>query len=240
MSKYFDKLVKMNESIEGSTSGFKNNFEYALSNNTDMSEADRLISAFESWRKANNESGECSLTQFAKWLVSKPDEELYSEDDNVDKIEVPVDSLSDDQKKDILKTNGVDDKVVDSMKNDELDSAMTATLNNNVLKNESEEDKPDSGTFVIKMDDEDLGMVGYVESYEDLTVTLTEIKEEAKRYTSMDSAENEIYKICEECHYDRETLWVESDDDVNNEVNIDDSDIWVSLDPLNPNATTVG
>ena len=218
MSKYFDKLVQINESLDKElgneqdmVNSAKNNFEAAIKtySKQGLSDGDCLIMAFNDFLRSNpnmkdKSIDDISLAGFCKWLTADPEEtELYLEEDK-DTIEIPKDSLTDEQKKDILKDNGVDASTVDGMKSsDELDSAMDATLNNNELKKESSD-----GEFILKIVDEDLDIDGYVSEFNGKVVDITPIEGEAKIYGSEDEARKEIEDMCNSCHYDPETFTV--------------------------------
>ena len=218
MSKYFDKLVQINESLDKElgneqemVNSAKNNFEAAIKtySKQGLSDGDCLIMAFNDFLRSNpnmkdKSIDDISLAGFCKWLTADPEEtELYLEEDK-DTIEIPKDSLTDDQKKDILKDNGVDASTVDGMKSsDELDSAMDATLNNNELKKESSD-----GEFILKIVDDDLDSDGYVSEFNGKVVDITPVEGEAKIYGSEDEARKEIEDMCNSCHYDPETFTV--------------------------------
>lgn len=251
MSKYYDRLVKINESLDcdvpiKNESVISNtNFERALANaSSDVSKADALVMAF--WNNAQNDPrfmnksmDDVSLAEFAGWLVEEPsfdDGGVVLEGGNEDTIEIPKDSLTDEQKKDILKDNGVDKNTVDAMKTpEELNSAMDATLNNDKLSKESSDER-----FVIRMDDDDLEMHGYLDMNDTAEdeVQLTDEIEQAKSYVSMEDAKKEIHYLCDKFHYDPSTFKVEPSD-ADDQVNVDDGESWVSLDPMKPDATTM-
>lgn len=66
---------------------------------------------------------------------------VVNEGDDENTIEIPKDSLTPDQKKDILLDKGVDQKAIDNLKDDkEIDGALDATLNNDDVKGESVRD----------------------------------------------------------------------------------------------------
>lgn len=234
MSKYFDKLVQINESLDKElgneqemVTSAKNNFEAAIKtySKQGLSDGDCLIWAFNDFLRSNpsmkgKSIDDISLAGFCKWLTADPNEtELYLEEDK-DTIEIPKDSLTDDQKKDILKDNGVDASTVDGMKSsDELDSAMDATLNNNELKKESSD-----GEFILKIVDEDLDIDGYVSEFNGKDVDITPIEGEAKIYGSEDEARKAIEDMCNSCHYDPETFTVMPKDDE------DDDENWTALE----------
>lgn len=249
MSKYFDKLVKINESlgkeIERVDVHAENNFEYALKKySKSLSPGDCLVWAFniemrENEKYAKRSIDDVSLAEFSMWLTSPAKDSAWvkskkvvSEDDS-ESISMPKDSLTDDQKKDLLKDKGVDAKIVDGMKDSkELDSALDATLNNDEIKKES----VDGSLFVIRMDDNDIDKHGYIEMRG--SDQLTDEESDAARFDSESEANDEIVNLCEKFHFDQDTLSVVQYED--NEVLIDDTETWVSLDPTNPSATTLG
>lgn len=211
MSKYFDRLVQINESLdmelgnEPEMVSAKNNFEAAIKtySKEGLSDGDCLIKAFNIYLSNNPNTqdksiDDISLAGFCKWLTADPnDTELYLEEDK-GSIEIPKNSLTDDQKKDILKDNGVDAATVDGMKDTtELDAAMDATLNNNELKKESFD-----GEFILKIVDEDLGLDGFVCEFDGKVVDITPEDGEAKIYASEEEANRAIEDMCASCHYD--------------------------------------
>ena len=235
MSKYFDKLVQMNESLDKElgdeqemVNSAKNNFEAAIKtySKQGLSDGDCLIMAFNDFLRSNpsmkdKSIDDISLAGFCKWLTSDPEEtELYLEEDK-DTIEIPKDSLTDEQKKDILKDNGVDASTLDGMKSsDELDSAMDATLNNNELKKESSD-----GEFILKIVDEDLDIDGYISEFNGKVVDITPVEGEAKIYGSEDEARKAIEDMCNSCHYDPETFTIMPKDEED-----DDDENWTALE----------
>ena len=252
MGKYFDELVSINESLDmelGKESGIvvaKNNFEAAINtySKEGLSDGDCLIKAFNVFLSNNPNAqdksiDDISISVFCKWLVSDPnDTELYLEDSNED-ITIPKDSLTDDQKKELLKDKGVDAKTVDGMKDSkELDSALDATMNNDAIKNESK----DVSMFLIRMDDDDLDMHGYVEFRDNIEeLHLTDEMSEVAKYGSIEKTQAEIQGFCDRFHYDPSTFKVEPiepDEDGKND-GIDDGEGWVSLDPMHQGATTI-
>ena len=161
---------------------------------------------------------------------------LVAEDDSKEEITIPKDSLTDDQKKDLLKDNGVDAKVVDGMKDsNELDSALDATLNNDSIKNESQVDSTESevdGSVIIRMDDDDLDMHGYVEFRDNIEkLHLTEELGGASKYGSEEIAQEEIRGFCDRFHYDPNTFKIEPANEQYD--GLDDGEGWVSLDGCN-------
>lgn len=235
MSKYFDRLVQINESLdmelgnEPEMVSAKNNFEAAIKtySKEGLSDGDCLIKAFNIYLSSNPNTqdksiDDISLAGFCKWLTSDPnDTELYLEEDD-DNISIPKDSLTDDQKKDILEDNGVDKNTVDNMKDsDELDSAMDATLNNDELKKESSD-----GEFILKIVDEDLGLDGFVSEFDGKVVDITPEDGEAKTYASEEEAKRAIEDMCFTCHYDPESFTlIPSEGDL-----IEDDEGWTTIE----------
>lgn len=308
MSKYYDKLIQINEALE-------------------------------------NE------------LKSKVVAEDGGNDENT--IEIPKDSLTPDQKKEILLDKGVDQKAVDNLKDGkELDGALDATLNNDEVKQESGRDplvdylqehanvrsandcvdpntavemvsdilkighpyhvksklgftnhfmqygkskyrfvivrRPDKnmviykddepGEFyaldsnltneeffkqiagfirklgadkglceskldnsdvseevVVRIDDDDLDMHGYVKKFENGEIEWTDDEQEAEKFQHEELGQNMIEAICSRFHYDPETFTIKSVDPRADEPYEDDEEgqNWVSLDPMHPGATTL-
>ena len=180
---------------------------------------DRLVEINESLRKQLNEEEEETVT-------------------------VPADSITPEQKdrmlQDKMEELDVDPKAVDIkiMDDDEKDTAMNVLSN---IKTESIED----GEFVVYMNDADLGLDGYIPL--DEADELSDV-DYAHRYATEEDAEEAIAEYCEKYNYDPETFSVQSMfspteggiDIPDNEVMIDDTEAWVSLDPLEPDATTLG
>ena len=195
MSKYYDKLIQINEALE-------------------------------------NE------------LKSKVVTEDGGNDENT--VEVPKDSLTPDQKKEILLNKGVDQKAVDNLKDDKsLDGALDATLNNDGVKNESDgavkvEDDIDE-SVIIRMDDDDLDMHGFVKKFENGEIEWTNDEQEAERFQHEELGQNKIEAICAKFHYDPSTFTIKSVDPRADEPYEDDEEgqNWVSLDPMHPGATTL-
>ena len=216
-----------------------------------MSPGDCLIWAFniemrENSKYAKRSIDDVSLAEFSMWLTSPAKDSAWinkknvvSEDDS-ESISIPKDSLTDDQKKELLKDKGVDDKIVDGMKDSkELDSALDATMNNDEIKNESK----DVSMFLIRMDDDDLDMHGYVEFRDNIEhLHLTDEMSEAAKYGSIEKTQAEIQGFCDRFHYDPTTFKVEPvepNEDGENDGENDGEDGWVSLDPMHPGATTI-
>ena len=181
MSKYFDKLVKMNESLD----------------------------------KELRKMG------------------LVAEDgNNDDEITIPKDSLTDDQKKDILVDKGVDQNTVDAMKDsDEIASALDATLNNDNVeqKNESADE-----AVILRMDDNDLELHGYIKMNIDNKVRFVDDEAEADVFDTREEAEIVKKEICDMCSFDPDTITFQ-----NAYSQVDgDGEEWMALDPAHPGATT--
>ncbi len=102
---------------------------------------DKLIQINENLDKELMEKGIVNSEINANDAVVKNDKvDLVKEDDgDGNTIEISTDSLTDDQKKEILLDKGVDQKALDNLKDPkELDGALSATLNNTEVKKESE------------------------------------------------------------------------------------------------------
>jgi len=196
MSKYFDKLLKMNESLD-------------------------------------------------KELKNKG---LVKEGDDDAQVPVPADSLTDDQKKgilsDTLKDAGleVDQKVVDELVKNPEEMAGVQKILGDEQKNESAEELGDiSEEVVIRMDDDDLDMHGYVSTRGGKELVLTDNMEEAQKFQHEELGQNRIEAICNKFHYDPSTFKTVSVDPRADEPYEDDeSEQWISLNPLDPTATTIG
>ena len=172
-------------------------------------------------------------------------------EDGENTIEISTDSLTDDQKKEILLDKGVDQKTLDNLKDPkELDGALTATLNNDEVKQESAEDEGDiSEEVVIRVDDDDLDMHGYLKSDDGLSkgeLEWTDDIKAAKVFQHEELGQNKIEAICNRFHYDPSTFKTISLDPRANEPYEDDEpdnddfgENWVSIDPMHPQATTL-
>lgn len=162
-------------------------------------------------------------------------------------VPVPADSLTDDQKKNILKDTltdsglKVDDKVVDELVKNPDEMAGVQKILGDEQKNESgavqldEEDdmQPDDEDKVyLRIDDDDLELHGYV-GRGDKDLNIVQDEKDAVEYTRGD-AETEITNLCEKHHYDPETFSLQ---DIGTQVP-SDGENWISLDPMNPSATT--
>lgn len=224
MGKYYDRLVKMNESLDAElhTKGI------------DVSKFNRVDNTNNASKEGKNE------------VVLEEGEE-----DKEDTVAVPADSLTDEQKEKILKDKAedaglknIDDKVLNDISKDPkktavLDEVLGAASNESIDGNVSEE-------VVIRMDDDDLEMHGFVKSHDGDELELTEDMSEAERLQHEELGQNVIEAICHRFHYDPSTFSTVSVDpeadepyEDDNEVNIDDGETWVSLDPMDSQATTL-
>jgi hypothetical protein len=214
MSKYYSKLIQINENLD----------------------------------KELMEKGIVNSEITANDVVVKNDkEDLVKEDDgDGNTIEISKDSLTPDQKKEILLDKGVDQKAVDNLKDDKsLDGALDATLNNNGVKKESDgavkvDDDIDE-SVIIRMDDDDLDMHGFVKKFENGEIEWTNDEQEAERFQHEELGQNKIEAICAKFHYDPSTFTIKSVDPRADEPYEDDEEgqNWVSLDPMHPGATTL-
>lgn len=216
MSKYYSKLIQINENLD----------------------------------KELMEKGIVNSEINANDTVVKNDKvDLVKEDDgDGNTIEISTDSLTDDQKKEILLDKGVDQKALDNLKDPkELDGALSATLNNAEVKKESDEEADISEEVVIRMDDDDLDMHGYLKSDDGLTkgeLEWTDDIKAAKVFQHEEMGQNAIDAICNRFHYDPSTFKTISLDPRADEPYEDSDDDnfgenWVSLDSMHPGATTL-
>ena len=214
MGKYYDKLIQMNENLD------KELMEKGIVN-VELNTNDKLV---------------------------KDDKTDIVKEDGENTIEISKDSLTDEQKKEILLDKGVDQKAIDNLKSsDELDGALTAATANDVKKESGREDI--SEEVVIRMDDDDLDMHGYLKSDDGLNkgeIEWTDDIKDAKVFLHEELGQNVIEAICNKFHYDPSTFKTVSLDPRENEpyeyaVSDDDNfgDNWVSLDSMNPSATTL-
>lgn len=182
---------------------------------------DRLISINESLRKEMKEQG----------LALEGDDET---------IEVPADSVTPEQKQNIL-SDMMDDAKVDKKTADVLMDGLkdnpeamdgAAKVLSNVLKKESADEE-----YIIRMDDDDLDMHGYLElaNVQD-GFSLTEEEGGAAIFNSEEAARDEIETICRLYHYDPETFSLQN---LNSMVD-DNGENWVSIDTMHPGASTIG
>ena len=214
MGQYFDKLVQMNEALD------KEMMEKGVVN-TDLTANDKLV---------------------------KDDKTDIVKEDGENTIEISKDSLTDDQKKEILLDKGVDQKAIDNLKSsDALDGALTAATANDV-KQESvgkeEEDGDISEEVVVRVDDDDLDMHGFLKSDDGLNkgeLEWTDDIKAAKVFQHEELGQNAIEAICNSFHYDPSTFKTVSLDPRADEPYEDDdsSEKWVSLDPMHPGASTL-
>ena len=298
MSKYYDKLIQINEALD------KEMLDKGVAN-AEIQANDTIV--------PNDKT--------------TPIVEDGGTDEN--SIEIPKDSLTPDQKKEILLDKGVDQKAVDNLKDDkELDGALDATLNNDEVKTESlgtdtslmdwegpaiivhqvpsgsgneyyvkdgewstdvkyafefeskeaakekidelcergisedsmfiwsakskldesdgavkvEDDIDES--VIIRMDDDDLDMHGYLKSDDGLNkgeLEWTDDIKAAKVFQHEELGQNKIEAICAKFHYDPSTFKTISLDPRADEPYEDDEEgqNWISLDPMHPGATTL-
>ena len=213
MSKYFDKLVKMNESLDAELHA----------KGIDVSTANRVDNTNNASKNGKNK--------------------VVLEEEEENSVPVPADTLTDDQKKEILIDREIDKQVVDGMTPEEMDGALKAS-DEEQQKNESI-DEDVSEEVVIRMDDDDLEMHGYVSTVGGKELVLTDKIEDAQVFQHEELGQRRIESICNRFHYDPSTFKTVSLDPradepyEDNEVNIDDGEAWVSLDPMNPQATTL-
>lgn len=217
MGQYFDKLIQMNENLD------KELMEKGIVN-AELNANDKLV---------------------------KDDKTDIVKEDGENTIEISTDSLTDDQKKEILLDKGVDQKVIDNLKSsDALDGALTAATANDVKKESGGGGEEDiSEEVVIRMDDDDLDMHGYLKSNDGLNkgeLEWTDDIKVAKVFQHEELGQNAIEAICNKFHYDPSTFKTVSldpraDEPYEDAVADDDNfgDNWVSLDSMNPSATTL-
>lgn len=215
MSKYYDKLIQINEALD------KEMLDKGIVN-TEIQANDTIV--------PNNKT--------------TPIVEDGNSDENT--IEIPRDSLTPDQKKEILLDKGVEQKTVDNLKDDkELDGALDATLNNDEVKNESDdgsvrvEDDIDE-SVMVRMDDDDLDIHGYVKKFENGKIEWTDDEQEAEKFQHEELGQSTIEAICTKLHYDPSTFKTVSVDPRADEPYEDDNgENWISIDPMHPGATTL-
>ena len=117
------------------------------------------------------------------------------------------------------------------------------------MKQESAEDEGDiSEEVVIRVDDDDLDMHGYLKSDDGLSkgeLEWTDDIKAAKVFQHEELGQNKIEAICNRFHYDPSTFKTVSLDPRADEPYEDAPDNdnfgenWVSLDPMHPQATTL-
>lgn len=91
------------------------------------------------------------------------------------------------------------------------------------------------GEVYLRMDDDDLDIHGYVQ-WDEENVAFVDDEEEAHIFDSKADAEAAILDICDKFNYDPETFTTQ---EVDPQV-ADDGENWVSLDPTDATATTLG
>jgi hypothetical protein len=91
------------------------------------------------------------------------------------------------------------------------------------------------GEVYLRMDDDDLDIHGYIQ-WDEENVNFTDDVAEADIFTSKADAEAAILDICDKFNYDPETF---STQEVDSQVS-DNGENWVSLDPTDATATTIG
>ena len=215
MGKYYDRLVKMNERLDAELHA----------KGIDVSKFNRVDNTNNASKNGENE--------------------VVLEKDGTDTIEIPPDSLTDEQKKKILLDKGVDKETVDGMKDTkEIDAALATSLNTDETNESIDGDV--SEEVVIRMDDDDLEMHGYVSTMGGKELMLTDKIEDAQVFQHEELGQSRIEAICHKFHYDPSTFKTVSLDpradepyEDDNEVNIDDGEAWVSLDPMDSRATTI-
>lgn len=206
---------------------------------------DKLIQINENLDKELMEKGVVNIELNANNKLVKDDKTDIVKEDDENTIEISKDSLTPEQKQDILLDKGVDQKAIDNLKDDkELDGALDATLNNDKVKNESDEEADISEEIVIRMDDDDLDMHGYVSTMDGKELVLTDNIDEAQRFQHEELGQNRIEAICNRLHYDPSTFKTISLDPRADEPYEDSDDDnfgenWVSLDSMHPGATTL-
>ena len=120
----------------------------------------------------------------------------------------------------------------------------------NDVKQESAEDEGDiSEEVVIRVDDDDLDMHGYLKSDDGLSkgeLEWTDDIKAAKAFQNEELGQNKIEAICNRFHYDPSTFKTVSLDPRANEPYEDDEpdnddfgENWVSIDSMHPQATTL-
>ena len=184
---------------------------------------DKLIQMNENLDKELMEKGIVNVELNTNDKLVKDDKTDIVKEDGENTIEISKDSLTDEQKKEILLDKGVDQKAIDNLKSsDELDGALTAATANDVKKESGGEEEDDniSEEVVIRMD--------------------------AKVFQNEESGQNAIEVICNKFHYDPSTFKTVSldpreDEPYEEAVSDDDNfgDNWVSIDTMNPSATTL-
>lgn len=90
------------------------------------------------------------------------------------------------------------------------------------------------GEVYLRMDDDDLDIHGFIQ-WDEENVNFTEDEEKANVFVSKADAEATILDICDKFNYDPETFTTQ---EVDSQV-ADNGDNWVSLDPTDATATTI-
>ena len=185
------------------------------------------------------------LIQISEELDKQIEEASIVLEDGENTIEISTDSLTDDQKEEILLDKGLDKKTLDNLKKDpkKLDGALTAVSSDDV-KQESADDEGDiSEEVVVRVDDDDLDMHGYLKNDDGLNkgeLEWTDDIKEAKAFQHEELGQNKIEAICSRFHYDPSTFKTVSVDPRADEPYDDNfGENWVSLDPMHPQATTL-
>ena len=211
---------------------------------------DKLIQMNENLDKELMEKGVVNAELNTNDKLVKDDKADIVKEDGENTIEISKDSLTDDQKKEILLDKGVDQKAVDNLKSsDALDGALTAATANDVKKESGGKEEDDiSEEVVIRMDDDDLDMHGYLKSDDGLNkgeLEWTDDIKAAKAFQHEEMGQNAIEAICSKFHYDPSTFKTISLDPRANEPYEDEpyddnfGENWVSLDPMHPQATAL-
>ena len=217
MGKYYDRLVKMNESLDAELHA----------KGIDVSKFNRVDNTNNASKQGKNEV-------------------VLEEGDKEDTVEVP------EQKKEAWKSKAEDaglTDIDDTMRADSSKDPKKAAAVDQVLGAASSNESIDgdvSEEVVIRMDDDDLEMHGYVSTMGGKELMLTDKIEDAQVFQHEELGQSRIEAICHKFHYDPSTFKTVSLDpradepyEDDNEVNIDDGETWVSLDPLDSQATTL-
>ena len=262
MSKYFDKLVKMNESLNrelrhkglvtenvdpnnemckrirkaGLSVGYNTKGIEVSYTADDERESraifDRLCASCGIADLVEGVTTEKMLTGEYVTYGNVLEKNVVAENGDKDEISIPKDALTDDQKKDILVDKGVDKKTVDAMKDpDEISSALDATLNNDNVeqKNESMDE-----AVVMRIDDNDLEVHGYIKMGIDNKVKFVDNEDEADVFDTKKEAEIVKQEICDTCSFDPDTITFQNAYPQDE----DNGENWMALDPAHPGATT--
>ena len=211
MSKYFDKLTKMNESLDAELHA----------KGIDVSTANRADNTNNASKNGENEI-------------------VLEEGDDDKMVPVPADSLTDEQKKKAIEQAASDaglDKPKDETLNEIVKNPDSMKAVQDALggdgQNESV-DMSDDGDFVVRMDDDDLEMHGFVVDFSRHGIDLTDDEYDALTFHSREEAIAEVKKICRQNGYDPDTFEV-----IELDGQEDDGDDWVTLDPTDVTATTL-